>query len=316
MVYWISKPKHLSMDIPSLPSFTFYLALIFFLLVMVTHKKGRKEAASKLPPGPWKLPIIGSLHHLLTPLPHRRLRELAMEYGPLMHLMMGEVSTVVASSTDAAQEILKTHDIAFADRPHVRTAQIITYDYRDMIFAPYGKYWRQVKKLCILELLTAKRVESFVAVREEEVSNLVRTISSSSGSTINLSRLLRELTTDVTARAAFGKKSKRKEMFVEAIKEVNKAGAGFDPSDIFPSFSWLFAVFFGSKSKIEEVFGKVDGIITSIVKERMKMGSKNGEDGGEEEDFLDVLLRMQQCNDLEVPLACDNVKAIVMVCIV
>lgn len=58
-----------------------------------------------------------------------------------------------------------------------------------MAFAPYGNYWRQLRKLCISELLSPKRVQSFRRIREEETDQLVLSISSTSG-LINLTEKL------------------------------------------------------------------------------------------------------------------------------
>ena len=44
------------------------------------------------------------------------MRELARRHGPVMLLKFGEVSVVVASSREAAKEVLKTHDAEFATR--------------------------------------------------------------------------------------------------------------------------------------------------------------------------------------------------------
>uniref|UniRef100_R7WBG7 Cytochrome P450 99A2 n=1 Tax=Aegilops tauschii TaxID=37682 RepID=R7WBG7_AEGTA len=118
---------------------------------------GRQSTAAR-PPGPWSLPFIGSLHHLLTPLPHVALRDLAKKHGPVMYLRLGQVDAVVISSPAAAQEVLRDKDINFASRPSILASQICLYGNLDVAFAPYGAYWRTMRRLCTTELLSARKV--------------------------------------------------------------------------------------------------------------------------------------------------------------
>src|SRR4051812_6086526 len=96
-----------------------YLALaLASLLVVLLARRGRRGSAAdggskdklRLPPGPWTLPVIGSMHHIAGALPHRAMRDLARRHGwPVMLLRLGEVPTLVVSSREGAREVMKTH---------------------------------------------------------------------------------------------------------------------------------------------------------------------------------------------------------------
>jgi hypothetical protein len=66
--------------------------------------------------GPWQLPVIGSLHHLVRGLPHRTIRDLSKRHGPLMLLRVCERVAIVVSSAEAVKEIYKGNEALFSER--------------------------------------------------------------------------------------------------------------------------------------------------------------------------------------------------------
>ncbi|KAK9005199.1 hypothetical protein V6N11_042644 [Hibiscus sabdariffa] len=102
--------EHKFLSFPMLFAF-----VIFMLMLLKLGKRFRTESSTpNLPPGPWKLPVIGNLHLLAGPLPHQTLRDMAKKYGSLMHLQLGQLSNIVVSSPQTAAEVMKTRDIIFA----------------------------------------------------------------------------------------------------------------------------------------------------------------------------------------------------------
>ncbi|CAN1169642.1 Cytochrome P450 71D10 [Linum perenne] len=188
-----------------------------------------------LPPGPWKLPIIGNLHQLMgtNRLLHRRLADLAGRYGPLMHLKLGETSNVIVSSPELAKEFMKTHDLNFATRPYLPSADVVFYNARDIAFGAYGEYWRQMRKICTLELLSGSRVKMLRPVREEEIGEMVKSIrggiQGEPSQTVNLSQTLISLGYAIISRAAFGYRMKKQ--IIDEHIEKRRARSKKDDDD-------------------------------------------------------------------------------------
>lgn len=200
-------------------SYFLILPIIFIFTFIALKDSIAKKSSSRLPPGPWRLPLIGNMLLFIGTNPHRKLTDLAKKYGPVMYLQLGQIPTVIISSPEAAREVMRTHDNNFAQRPAVLAADIITYGCTDIVFAPFGHYWQQLRKICITQLLTPKSVLSFRSIREEEVAKLVSSISSRAGRKVNISREIYAMTFGVTTRAAFGQKMKDQEAFLNAIDE-------------------------------------------------------------------------------------------------
>lgn len=217
-----------------LPLYLLLLALLVAVPFLCLTRSSRRHGCgggSRLPPSPWALPVIGHLHHVAGALPHRAMRDLARRHGPLMLLRLCELRVVVASTAEAAREVTKTHDLAFATRPITPTGKVLMADSVGVVFAPYGDGWRTLRRICTLELLSARRVRSFRAVREEEVGRLLRAVAAAAaaaalttpGATaaVNLSERISAYVADSAVRAVIGSRFKNR----AAAEDEAAAGA-------------------------------------------------------------------------------------------
>lgn len=152
------------MTAPGLALVCYTFLLCVLVATILVKLKLKRSSASAVPAGPWKLPVIGHMHLLLGALPHHAMQRLSQLHGPVMLLRLGHVPTLVISSPEAAREVMKAHDAAFADRPMYATADIFTYGGENIAFARAdSRHWKAVRKLCTVELLSPKRVRSFPA---------------------------------------------------------------------------------------------------------------------------------------------------------
>ncbi|KAJ0980126.1 hypothetical protein J5N97_008381 [Dioscorea zingiberensis] len=310
-----------------LSSCALFILSIFILFKLTGAASRRRSSTSrpgaKLPPGPWRLPIIGNLHNMVGSAPHERLTELAKKHGPLMHLKLGQVSTIVVSSRDVAREMMKTHDLCISDRPVTPSIEIFTYGGQGLIFTPYGEYWRQMRKICVLELLSQKRVQSFRSIREEEVSKFIHSIyseattttssaSSSRRPVVNISEKLATLTNNVITRVSVGKLWEDRHTFLMALDEAGIASAGFNVADFYPSLKFLTKLT-GLSRRLKRNHWKLDSVFQSVLREHELRREETKQKGviPENEDLVDVLLRVREEGGLQHPLTMEGVKSVI-----
>lgn len=151
------------------------LLLLTFVSSLCFTRKIRDNPKWKLPPSPPSLPIIGNLHQFAG-LPHRCFHHLSIKYGPVVLLHLGFVPMVVISSSEAAEEVLKTHDLGCCSRPRTVGTGKLSYGFKDISFAQYGEYWREMRKIAVIELFSLKKVQSYRNIREEEVELMVKKV--------------------------------------------------------------------------------------------------------------------------------------------
>ncbi|KAK8664092.1 hypothetical protein V6N13_083895 [Hibiscus sabdariffa] len=114
--------------------------------------------------------MVGHLRLLGGPQPpHITLANMADKYGAIFSIKLGVHRALVVSSSEIAKECLTINDKAFATRPKLLSMELLAYNYAMMGVAPYGPYWRQVRKFAMTELLSNHRLDSFKHIRESEI---------------------------------------------------------------------------------------------------------------------------------------------------
>jgi len=283
-----------------------FLISLPILVTLLSHKS-TSTSKKRRPPGPWNLPLIGSLLHFVKSHPPAVLRDLANKYGPVMFLRMGQIDTVVITSPAAAEEVLRDKDVIFASRPSIVASELFCYQNRDIVFSPYGAYWRTLRKLCTVELLSAKMVRQFAPIRDNKTLSLIRNIQAAGrgGEPVQLARHLLSCTNSITAKAAFGQVcgSELRDQFLSSIAVAISYSGGFTIGDVFPSLRFIDVVtglrrrMWRARLQLDDVFEKI------IAQSEAQRG----------DDLVSILLRIRDEGELELPISTINIKAIILV---
>ncbi|KAK7261024.1 hypothetical protein RIF29_27327 [Crotalaria pallida] len=295
---------------------TFYLSLFFLITILFLFKLSRRRIKLNLPPSPPKLPIIGHLH-LLGSLPHHSLKKLSQKYGDMMLLQLGHMQnpTLVVSSADVAMQIMKNHDLAFSNRPQFTSQKILLYGCNDVGFGLYGESWRNKRKILVLQLLSAKRVQSFGQIREEEVEEMVkklREVSMSDACSVNLSEMFMSTTNNIVCKCALGRKfstgddNKVKELARKVMIQL----VAFTVRDYFPWLGWV-DVLAGKIQKYKATFREMDTLLDHVIQEHKKV-KREGDYYSNKKDFVDILLQLQEDGELDFELTNNDVKPLLM----
>ncbi|XP_010528976.1 PREDICTED: cytochrome P450 71B19-like [Tarenaya hassleriana] len=295
-------------------SFLCLLLLTIFSLIFVKKVKARRW---NLPPSPPKLPIVGNLHQLgETGILHRSLALLSSKYGPLMLLRLGFAQLVVISSSEAAEQVLRTHDLECCSRPKLFGTRKLSHGYRDIAFTPYGEEWRERRKLAVREIFSVKKVQSLGYIREEECNLLVKQLSESASkqSPVNLSKTLFWLTASIIFRLVLGQnfhesKFMDKDRIEELVFEAESVQGSFTCSDFFPgSVGWFIDWITGQHKRLDKVFTEMDGFFQKVIDEHLKPGRTTQKD---HQDIIDVMLSMiqNQGQDGALKLSTEHIKA-------
>uniref|UniRef100_A0A7N1A7Z1 Cytochrome P450 n=1 Tax=Kalanchoe fedtschenkoi TaxID=63787 RepID=A0A7N1A7Z1_KALFE len=281
-----------------LPVTLLILVVALALLWGLTKKKrGQSLMIHKQPPSPAGLPIIGNLHQL-GDRPHQSLARMAERHGPVMLIRLGFEPALVLSSAEAAKEALKTRDAEYSSRPASFCAGKLTYDYLDMAFTPYSEYWREMRKICVVELFNLKRVQSFQPVRTEVTDAFIESVavSAGKGEALDVGEMSFELTASIIFKTAFGRSFKGSLMDRKGLQKLFHEAAAvlgsFAAVDCFPYVvGWMVDNLSGLHSRLDRVFERFDEFFENVIQEHLN-SDKLKDDG--HEDIVDVLLRIHR----------------------
>ncbi|KAK1606050.1 hypothetical protein QYE76_029723 [Lolium multiflorum] len=280
--------------------------LSIYLLDLLAHARRR------LPPGPIPLPLIGSLH-LMGDQPHRSLARLTRIHGPLMSIRLGAVTTVVASSPDAARDILQKHDAVLAGR-FVNDA--VGDHARDSVaWLPHGPRWRSLRKTMATELFAPHRLDALQGLRSDKMRELVAHIArlARDGVEVDVGRVAFTTSLNLLSGTIFSKDLASlddhggSKEFQALVSEVMKCGGSPNVSDFFPVLAR--ADLQGLRRRLAQLLARLHQVFDAEVDRRLR-GRELGETRKEHEDFLDVLLDVTERDGGKAGLDRDTLRAL------
>ncbi|KAJ0037690.1 hypothetical protein Pint_24067 [Pistacia integerrima] len=267
-----------------------FIFIICTFLLRFIFKKLTSSSSTihlRLPPSPPALPLIGHLH-LMSLTVHKSVTDICTKYGPLLYLRIGSMPCVVVSSAAVALEIFKTHDVNFSYRPQSIFGDSIFLGNLGMFAAPYGDYWRFMKKLCVTDLLGAIHLERSRNVRREEIMRL-------------LSKILEKADKNevVDVGSELGK-------FASSALMRMVTGAGFSEENCEAGpFKILASWLFGKRGR--EIIRSYDEYL-----EEHEVRANGDGDRTENRDLMDILLEVYHDEKSEFKITKTNIKAFLL----
>ncbi|KAI3777506.1 hypothetical protein L1987_47306 [Smallanthus sonchifolius] len=292
-------------DSPSVLSFSLFLCVVVFISVFafLLAPGGLSWALSKprpktAIPGPAGVPFLGLVFVFTSSLTHRALAKFSTAFNakPLMAFSVGLTRFVISSHPDTAKEILNSSD--FADRPVKESAYELLF-HRAMGFAPYGDYWRNLRRISATYLFSPKRVSGFGIFRRNIGLKMTDQVLSSmqQNGVVEVKKILHFASLNNVMMSVFGK----------SYDEFGNGGDGyeleklvsegyellgiFNWSDHFPVVSWFDVQ--GVRRRCRGLVSKVNVFVGDILKQHREKRSGGSGAAVHDGDFVDVLLDLE-----------------------
>ncbi|KAJ6400147.1 hypothetical protein OIU84_015740 [Salix udensis] len=274
-----------------------------YYLFWIPRKENRKRAPPEAA-GAW--PLIGHLHLLGgSQPPYMTLENLADKYGSIFTVKLGVHRTLIVSNWEMAKECLTTNDKAFATRPKTLAMDILGYNYSILSFSPYETYWRHIRKIITLEVLSNHRLEMFKSVREDEVRDAVGALyrqwidnnGNSQKLLVEMKGWFSDITLNVILKIVVNKRyvdyvSYREERpsdeWRDSLRTFLELSGMFVVSDALPLLRWMDLG--GVEKAMKKTAKNIDHTLEKWLEEHKQKKASGTVKG--DEDFMDLMLSL------------------------
>ncbi|KAF3943360.1 hypothetical protein CMV_030077 [Castanea mollissima] len=289
------------------------LVLLIFTLSWYTWKKQRTSLLLLLPPGPRGVPLFGNLLSL-DPELHSYFAGLAQIHGPIFKLRLGYKLGIVVTSPSLTREVLKDHDVTFANRDVPEAGRAATYGGSDIVWTPYGPEWRMLRKVCVIKMLSNTTLDSVYELRRKQVRETVGYFYRRVGSPVNIGEQMFLTVMNVITNMMWGGTVEGEERsslgadFKEVVSEMTELLGKPNISDFFPGLARFDLQ--GIKKKMDGLAKRFDRIFDVMINQRLKIDKEGG--SKDSKDFLQFLLKLKDEGDSKTPMTTIHLKALLM----
>ncbi|XP_009793557.1 geraniol 8-hydroxylase-like [Nicotiana sylvestris] len=288
-----------------------YLAIVGVLLLawtlfqcisclLVTNRSNKK-----LPPGPIPLPLIGNLHNILGGQPHQSLAKLADKFGPIISLKLGQITTVVISSSAVAKEIIQKQDLAFSSRTIPDAIHAINQYQFSVIWLPVDTRWRSLRKIMNTYIFSGNKLDANQHLRSQKIQDLIAYCHrcSQTRDAVSIGQVAFETSMNILSSIIFSKDvvdhyANLGKEFKDLVCKISEESGKPNLADYYPVLKRIDPQ--GIRRRLSKhlniLLEQIEGLIDERLEQRRKSSTSNST------DVLDVLLNISQ----EDPQAIDR----------
>ncbi|XP_071696206.1 cytochrome P450 76T24-like [Rutidosis leptorrhynchoides] len=265
----------------------------------------------RMPPGPTGLPIIGNLLDI-GPKPHESLAKLSKKHGPLMTIRLGSITSVVASTPEAAREILQHNDTSCSGRVVPDAVTALSIHDAAVIWISTNDVWKKIRKALGMYLTHKQKLDSLRDLRLNVVDCMIEFLRGSEKKKeyVDIGKLAFAVALNMMSSTCLSQNVASYDSddiggFKTAVKKVMEVDGKFNIADIFPVLKPLDPQNIRREAKV--AYDWLDKVITGFVKERLNQRELKRPRFG---DMLDSLLDYSQDNEAEFKLK--HIRALLM----
>ncbi|XP_010480460.1 PREDICTED: cytochrome P450 71B2-like [Camelina sativa] len=165
-----------------------------------------------------------------------------------MAVPLGFTTAVVISSSEAAEEVLKTKDVETCTRPQMLGARRLSYNFKDITFAQFTDTWKENHKVSMVELLNFKKLQTFKSLKEEEMDFMCL------GQNLHTNKFFDE------------------EKIIQLVMEGSLATGEFGVADFYPGKLGNFADWLLQRKRVilEKMFKELDDFYQHVIDDHLK----------------------------------------------
>ncbi|GAB4861552.1 hypothetical protein Ancab_036745 [Ancistrocladus abbreviatus] len=252
---------------------------------------------SKPIPGPRGLPVLGSMN-LMADLAHHKIAAMAKLFRSqrLMAFSLGETRVIVTCNPDVAKEILNSS--VFGDRPVKESAYSLMFN-RAIGFAPYGFYWRTLRRIASTHMFCPKQIKASETQRSEIAAQMVALLGNRGrGGSFRVREVVKRASLNNMMWSVFGRSYNRLE------EETNREAAELrelvdEGYELLGTLNWCDHLSWLSefdpqriRFRCSELVPKVNRFVGRIIAEHRANPAQL------HRDFVDVLLGLQDSDKI------------------
>ncbi|WCJ40682.1 Cytochrome P450 82A3 [Euphorbia peplus] len=240
------------------------VALIALVKLFKWAKYSRNKG-KRVPEVAGALPFIGHMHLL------RQKKSLGRIFGEFAD-KYGSIFSIRFDSTQA--KVMGNNGAAIA-------------------FAPYGPYWRNMRKFITVKLLSGARIKMLNYIPESELNDLMRDLYNHCNEKIDMRKCFNHTFLNIAGRIVAGKRiffgidhveDLKGRPLSQIVREFQHVSGQMVPGDYIPFIGWFD--YKGVVKRMKNICAEVDTVLDGWIEEH-KQNKNKAED---KKDFIDVML--------------------------